>query len=281
MFPPPVLISEDGTTATSSDRMGVDRPDLSVCVPIWKHHSPPDLATLAASMRGALSGLRAELIVVLNGISRSKVSIPPAAVVIEFSTNRGVPVAWNQAAAVARAGVLSFVNDDVVLGPGSLRQLWEASNHDDAGVVGPVGTRWDLARARHLEYVSTEFLPPGAMTPCDVVSGFLFATRMEVFRAIGGFDEAYTPCGFEEVDYCTAVRLRLGLQCYVVSGVPHHHTFGISSRPQWRRVRFESRTESLGSIDRRNRRHFLAKWSAQSDPSWTSRGDAASTRQPS
>jgi GT2 family glycosyltransferase len=241
-----------------------DRPDISLCVPVWKRHSPPDLATLQASLPNALTGLRAELIVVLNGVSRSQVTLAPDAVVLEFETNRGVPVAWNRAAAAATADVLCFVNDDVVLGPSALRLLWESVSRDDAGVVGPVGTQWDIARGKHLAYVSNDGRAAGDLTPCDVVSGFLFATPVQVFRAVGGFDETYTPCGFEEVDYCTAVRLKLGLRCYAVAGVPHSHTFGISSRRQWRRICFDETTETIRSIARRNREHFLTKWAGLS-----------------
>lgn len=236
------------------------RPDISICVPIWKSHAPPDLATLAASLPDALAGLRGELIVVLNGLSRSRVPLPPGAVVIEFAGNRGVPVAWNQAAAVATADVLCFANDDVVLGSCALQRLWEAAQQRDAGVVGPVGTTWDIAAARHLAYVSTNTLRPGQGEPCDVVSGFLFATRRDVFLAVGGFDEAFTPCSFEEVDYCTAVRFQLGLSCYAIEGIDHRHKFGISASRSWRRVRFDDKTESLASISRRNRRRFLEKW---------------------
>jgi GT2 family glycosyltransferase len=240
------------------------RPDVSVCVPVWKRHSPPDLATLQMGLLDALAGLNAELIVVLNGISRSQVPLGPATVVIEFATNHGVPVAWNRAASAASAEVLCFVNDDVVLGPSALRRLWESARREDAGVVGPVGTRWDILNGKHLAYVSTDALASGEVEPCEVVSGFLFATRSEVLRAVGGFDEAYTPCGFEEVDYCTAVRLQLGLRCYAVGGIPYRHEFGVSARRHWRRIHFDGRTESIRSISRRNREHFLAKWASSS-----------------
>jgi GT2 family glycosyltransferase len=267
MFSPwvPTLTGVEVSTSVEGQTVHHDpRPDVSVCVPVWKRHSPPNLATLELSLSEALAGLKAELIVVLNGISPTQVPVTPSALVIEFESNRGVPVAWNRAAATASGDVLCFVNDDVELGPAALRRLWKSAQRADAGVVGPVGTRWDIARAEHLAYVSTETLAPGEAKPCEVVSGFLFATRKDVFHAVGGFDEAYTPCGFEEVDFCTAVRLNLGLSCYAVAGIPHKHEFGISSGSHWRRIRFDGRTESIRSIARRNRQHFLAKWAQNS-----------------
>jgi GT2 family glycosyltransferase len=188
--------------------------------------------------------------------------VPEGAEVVSFPMNRGVSIAWNAAAARATGSVLCFVNDDVLLGNGSLRLLHAALERlPDAGVVGPVGTDWDIDAASHQRYLSTDDLEPGEARECNVVSGFLFATPAEDHAAVGGFDEAFTPCGFEEVDYCTAVRRRLGRRCYVVAGVEHAHEFGISARRPWTRVRHNGKSETIGRIHRRNRRHFLEKWS--------------------
>jgi GT2 family glycosyltransferase len=235
--------------------------DISVCVAVHRRRRPPNVATLGEQLATAAGSRQAELRVVLNGISPSRAGVPEGAVVASYPMNRGVSVAWNAAAERATGEVLCFCNDDVDLGPASLQLLHAAATgRPDAGVVGPVGTRWDIGVPRHLEWVATAGLATGEMVACDVVSGFLFALRREVFERVGGFDEAYTPAGFEEVDLCTAVRLRLGLRCYAVAGVEHRHEFGISAARPWRRVRFDGRSESVRSIDRRNRRHFREKW---------------------
>jgi GT2 family glycosyltransferase len=237
-------------------------PDVSVCVPVYRAHDEPDVATLAADLPAALDGLQGELVVALNGIDARAAGVPDQVHTIPSEVNRGVGPGWNTAAAQAAGATLCFCNDDVRLARGALRRLHETL-HDrpEAGVVGPVGTRWDVGRARHLDWIDTAGLEPGDVRECEVVSGFLFATRRDTFDAAGGFDEAYAPYSYEEADYCTAVRLDLGLRCYAVAGVGHEHTFGVSAvwRP-WRRVRFDGRSESVWSIDRRNRRHFLAKW---------------------
>jgi GT2 family glycosyltransferase len=249
--------------AANQQRPNAAPVDVSVCVPVWKAHGPPNLDSLAASLPQALGGLTGELIVVLNGIGRTHVSLPPSARALALCENHGVAIGWNKAATAASAPILCFANDDLVFGAGSLRQLWEVvTQRPDAGVAGPVGTLWDLANARHLRYLRLSHLARGEVRECDVLSGFLLCTRRQVFEAAGGFDEAYTPCGFEEVDYCTTVRLRLGLRCLAVAGVDVEHEFGISARRPWRRVQYLGRSESLGSIARRNRRYFLAKWSA-------------------
>jgi GT2 family glycosyltransferase len=247
-------------------------PDISICVAVYKRHGEPNLSSLAASLPQALGRLKGELIVALNGVSAADAGVPADASTVvfdgdistvAFEVNRGVPVAWNAAARLGRAPVLCVVNDDVVLGRDSLALLHEALMREPtAGVVGPVGTRWDIARARHLSYVDLEEFSPGELRECEVVSGFLFATPKQVFERIGGFEEAYTPCGFEEVDFCTAVRLDTGLRCFAVAGVQLTHEFAISSARSWRRIHYEGRSESLKSISARNRLHFLRKWSA-------------------
>jgi GT2 family glycosyltransferase len=250
-------------------------PSISICVAVYKRHGEPNLGSLTASLPAALGQLNGELIVALNGISAADAGVPDDALTVAFEVNRGVSVAWNAAARLARSPVLCVVNDDVVFGRDSLVLLHQAlTGEPTAGAVGPVGTRWDIARAQHLSYLDLEGLSPGELRECEVVSGFLFATPKRLFDSIGGFDEAYTPCGFEEVDYCTAVRLEAGLSCFAVAGVEFAHAFSISAAPSWRRVRYEGRSESLRSISRRNRLHFLAKWPAAGSGEATKRHEA-------
>jgi GT2 family glycosyltransferase len=236
-------------------------PDMSVCVATYRRHAAPNLASLAQQLGSAAGDLSVELVVVLNGISARAAGVPAWATIVDLGVNRGVPVAWNRAGLAATGAALVFANDDVALGARSLSLLNEALKREaDAGVVGPVGTRWDLVAARHLAYLKPTSLPVGSVRDCDVVSGFLFATPAELWRRVGGFDEAYTPCGFEEVDYCTAVRLGMGKRCLAVEGVCVQHDFGVSARRSWRRVRWQGRSERLGSVAQRNRAHFMRKW---------------------
>jgi GT2 family glycosyltransferase len=235
-------------------------PDVSVCVPVHRRHGPPNLASLAHALPAALDGLSGELVVVLNGISAADAEAPGDAVLVSFDENRGVAKGWNAAARAATAPVLCIVNDDVVPGPGALRLLHDAAAAPGAGVVGQEGSNWRVSEGEHTGYVATDGLGAGQTLPADAISGFLFAVRREVWEQAGGFDETYTPCGYEEIDFATSVRLRLGLENRVVAGVPHEHEFGISLHRPWARVRHNGRSEFLRSIMRRNRRYFLEKW---------------------
>jgi GT2 family glycosyltransferase len=235
--------------------------DVSVCVPVYRAHAEPNLSTLADSMEQALDGLHGELIVALNGISSTDAGVPPQARTVDLGINRGVSPGWNAAAAEAKGAILVFSNDDVLLGPRALRLLHDVlGTHQEAGVVGPVGTRWDLSVPKHLDWVDLADRRPGEVESCEVVSGFLFAVRREVLDAVGGFDEAYAPCSYEEVDFCTDVRVRLGLECYAVAGIETTHEYGISVSNPWKRIRHNGRSELLRSIHKRNARNFRSKW---------------------
>jgi GT2 family glycosyltransferase len=234
---------------------------ISVCTAVYKVHPAPNIAAIARALDDALAGRAGELVVALNGIGASDAEVPLDARVVEMGSNRGVAPAWNAAARAAVGEVLVFCNDDVELGDGSLAALADAlRGHPEAGVVGPVGSCWDLRSAKHRSWVSAEGLAAGSVQPCDVVSGFLFACRASTWREIGGFDEFYAPASMEEVDFCTAVRAA-GARCYAVAGVRCRHGWGVSRRQlPWARARWDGRSETWRSIHRRNRRHFLAKW---------------------
>lgn len=232
---------------------------ISLCVAVYRAHGEPNAASLRRELPSALDGRDGELIVALNGIEAVTAGVGDGATTVDLEVNRGVAPAWNAAARAACGDVLVFCNDDVKLGPRSLALLAGAlRERPDAGVVGPVGTRWDVARGRHLSWVKPD--RTGDLDACEVVAGFLFACRRGTWEAVGGFDEFYAPASWEEVDFCTAVRAN-GLNCYAVGGVRCDHEWGVSRRQlPWARAYWNGRSATWRSIHRRNRRHFLEKW---------------------
>jgi GT2 family glycosyltransferase len=232
---------------------------ISVCVAVYRAHEPPNLSLIGEQLDSALGGEPGELLVALNGIDATSAGVPSAARTADLGVNRGVAPGWNAAARLAGGDVLVFCNDDVALGPGSLARLAAVlAENPGVGVVGPVGSIWDLADGRHLGDVTPA--DDAELVSCDVVSGFLFACRQATWSELGGFDEAYAPASWEEVDFCTAVRAS-GLSCAAVGGVACEHEWGVSRRQMpWARVRWDGRSETWRSIHRRNRRRFLSKW---------------------
>lgn len=232
---------------------------ISVCIATYRAHAEPNLASLGRDLDSALAGEHGEMVVALNGIDRLSAGVPDAATAVDLGVNRGVAAGWNAAASAARGDLLVFCNDDVRLGPGSLASIAAAlRDHPQAGVVGPVGSRWDIVAGRHLDWVQPT--APGQLSGCEVVSGFLFGCRRRIWDAVGGFDEHYAPASWEEVDFCTAVRAA-GMSCYVVGGIACEHEWGVSRRQlPWARVHWEGRSETWRSVHRRNMRRFLEKW---------------------
>jgi GT2 family glycosyltransferase len=228
---------------------------------VYRRHGEPNLASLAAGLKDALDDLSGELVVALNGIPASEAEVPRDAITVDLGVNRGVSPAWNAAARAASGDVLCFANDDVVLGRGAVALLARTlRERPEAGVVGPVGTRWEIRNPRHLEWVDLTDRPTGSVVACEVVSGFVFACRRETWEAVGGFDDRYAPLSWEEVDFCTAVRAH-GLRCYAVAGVEYEHEWGVSRpQPAWRRIHWDGRSQTLWRIHRRNRRRFVRKW---------------------
>jgi GT2 family glycosyltransferase len=234
---------------------------ISVCVAVYRAHRAPDIASIGAELPAALGGRAGQLVVALNGIDAATAGVPGEATVVDLGRNRGVAPAWNAAARAASGEVLVFCNDDVGLGAGSLARLAEVlESREDAGVVGPVGSRWDVPGGKHLAWAGSDDADRDGLAACEVVSGFLFACRRATWEAVGGFDEFYAPASWEEVDFCTAVRAG-GRRCYAVAGVECRHEWGVSRRqPPWARARWDGRSETWRSIHRRNKRHFLVKW---------------------
>lgn len=236
---------------------------VSVCCAVYRAHEPPNVASLATALPAALAGIDGELTVALNGISGSLAGVPPGTRTVALPRNMGVSPGWNAAAETSSADILVFANDDVQLGPRSIAGMVKAlDDHSNAGVVGPAGAMWSIECVHHIERVEGADLEAGSVRGCDAVSGFLFAVRRETFLKVGGFDEAYAPASFEEIDLCFAVRA-LGLEALVVGGIDVAHEWGVSARqPPWRTIRWNGKRELLWSIHRRNRARLRRKWSA-------------------
>jgi GT2 family glycosyltransferase len=240
---------------------------ISTCCAVYRAHDAPNLGTLAESLEQAAAPYRSELCVALNGIAAEAVGAPASTRTADLGVNRGVAPGWNAAATLAAGEILVFANDDALPQPSSLARLADALLADPlAGVVGPAGARWDTRTGEAGADIDASALLLGERVEVEAVSGFLFACRRAVFEAVGGFDEQFAPASWEEIDFCTAMRAQ-GLRNYVVGAVAVEHEYGISRpQPPWRRIRFDGRSESIWSVHRRNRRHFLSKWSDRTLP---------------
>jgi GT2 family glycosyltransferase len=196
-------------------------PSLSVCILVLEH-ARLALDCLEALRRPGASPPGTELIVVANGTPPDQVdrlSGYDDVVLVANRENLGFSAGSNQAASVASAPLLVFLNDDSTVAQGCLGALVRAVSNDPT--IGAVGARimsvdgslqeagsvlWRDGSATHVG----EGLPPGSdayLDPRDVdyasANGLLVTRR--AWDAVGGFDERYFPAYFEDVDLCLAL----------------------------------------------------------------------------
>lgn len=234
---------------------------ISICVPVHRRHPRPNVHSLAQKLPDALVDQSGELVIALNGVAPEPVSSPVTTRVVVLGENLGVAAGWNAAARRAEGEILVFANDDTEPGPGSLAALTAALDSlPRAGVVGPLGMERIPRRFDHLRRRASG--DRQETVPVSALFGFLMAVRREVYEEVGGFDERYSPCLWEEIDFSTAVRRRLGLVCYQLPGLAVRHEFGISARRSWPwvRVPYAGGSPTLRAVRRRNRRLYEAKW---------------------
>jgi GT2 family glycosyltransferase len=83
--------------------------------------------------------------------------------------------------------------------------------------------------------------------------------REQAFRDVGGFDPAYSPAGFEEIDMSFALRDK-GWKCLVVPNldIKHHHYHGGSSYRGT--VSYLGKVIDTKELHVRNKAYFSKKW---------------------
>ncbi len=180
----------------------------------------------------ALEELRAhtpsccEVIVVDNASSdgtaqRLREAVTNARLVFN-AVNRGFGPACNQAAAHATAPVLLLLNSDCFVGPGWLDPLLKTLDENPlVAAVAPLVLNVDgsLQESGCLLFGNGHTQLHGLgddagrdvyrfRRSVDYASGACLALRRRAFLDAGGFDAAYVPAYFEDVDLC--LRLRLG-----------------------------------------------------------------------
>jgi GT2 family glycosyltransferase len=204
--------------------------------------------------------------------------------VVTLKRNQGFIAACNAGATRATAEYLVFLNNDTQVQPGWLQSLlYTFDQHPEAGLVGSRlvypsgrqqeaggiifsdGSAWNyghLDDPRKPEYSY-------ARQP-DYVSGAAFAIRRQTFLDLGGFDRAFSPAYYEDVDLAFRIR-RLGQQVWYqpLSWVAHVEggTAGID-------VNSGSGAKRFQII---NRERFRARWQEELG-AYGHRGDGLATQ---
>lgn len=209
-----------------------------------------------------LENIEGDVIVVFNGqeIAEHLKGHPRITRYAIMKQNIGVARAWNLGLEMAVTPTVFILNADLHVERESIDALEQALNTlPDAACVGPQGCFSEYRLIKDYVYFDKgSFNRPIVV---DAVSGFFFAIKIEHFnnKALR-FENAYTPCYFEELDIGLQIR-QAGLKSYIVpvTGYDHHWSGTIRAL---REIEYYEKSETAGDILLRNRRLFLNKWHA-------------------
>lgn len=214
---------------------------LSVVTPT--HNKRALLERTLAALRAQVlpDGVAWEIVVVDDGSSdgtgawlAAQAALPgPALRVVAPGHNVGRARARNLGAAAAAGRWLVFIDDDIVAPPGLLAAHLELlRRHPGDGTIGFAVTAPELVDGPHLRYLDTRGVArlPAGPAPARYFVTQNAAVPREAFAAVGGFDEAFTSYGFEDMEVAFRLEDRAQVRFHCLPGpVPvhvHHHTFG-------------------------------------------------------
>jgi GT2 family glycosyltransferase len=246
-----------------------DDPKLSVCILVLEQ---PDLAQrcLDSLRRPGGSPQGTEFVVVANGTPTDRLERLTSGddvVLVVNHENLGFPQGCNQAASVAKAPILLFLNDDSTVDTYCVEALVGAVSADSS--IGAVGARivsldgvleeagsviWRDGSAAHVG----KGLPSGSQAylqqrDVDYSSANGLLIRRDVWDVVGGFDERYFPAYFEDVDLCLALAA---------------HGYRVRYEPGARVFHRGSQSTSLiyrEFLLSRNQRKLVEKWGRELD----------------
>jgi GT2 family glycosyltransferase/glycosyltransferase involved in cell wall biosynthesis len=187
--------------------------------------------------------------------------------------NIGFGPAVNQACALAKGEYLLLLNSDAEVLPGSISS---ALRTIAATGVGAVGGRLILEDGRLQEAGSIVWrdgsssgygrgdMPFAPMysfeRDVDYCSAALLLTRRDCFVDLGGFDPAYAPAYYEDVDYCFRLRGAGWRVVYDPTFIARHTEFGSSGSPDEALAR---QSRNRGTFVEKHRRALAAQHSPQ------------------
>lgn len=236
------LVAGPGRTRPFALRLPAPQtPDVSVVVPV---HERYDLTFVAlAALAFAPVETSFEVIVVDDGSGSSMarhLAEHEGLTVVRHDTARGFLHAANAGAQRARGRHIVLLNNDTEVTAGWLDALREAFDiFPGTGVAGarliyPDGTLQDAGgRIDHHGDPTMVGRGGNAHDPryayareVDYVSGAALMIEAELWRAVGGFSEAYAPAYFEDVDLCFKAREAGRRVMYVPASVVVHSEGG-------------------------------------------------------
>ncbi|HEV7280862.1 MAG TPA: glycosyltransferase family 2 protein [Pirellulaceae bacterium] len=196
-----------------------EKPEVSIVIPAYRREQ---LTFAALQSIRATSTVPTEIIVIDNSPDDGTARLAERVDGIRYvrnATNEGFGPAVNRAAELARGRALVIMNNDCALVNDAVGQALKRLDSDPS--IGAVGGRIHLldgtlqeAGCRILDQAGTEGV--GRLLPIetslhrhvrdiDYASAVFLAVDTDLFRKLGGFDDAYAPAYFEDTDLCTCI----------------------------------------------------------------------------
>jgi GT2 family glycosyltransferase/glycosyltransferase involved in cell wall biosynthesis len=217
------------------------------------------------------TGVSYEIIVVDNGSATAGLEVLSGAGgglrLLPLGINRYFGEANNIGVEAARGRFVCLLNNDVFVSPGWLEGLLDSLKATpDVGAVGPVFLFPDETIQEAGGQVGTSGQPDRMMRGLDnsaraaisdrvvdYISAACLLLSRELFLQAGGFDLAYEPAYYEDVDLCLKLAV-LGRAVKLVAAVDVVHLEGFSTGDQ---AMPSLRKQALGEL---NRAKFVSRW---------------------
>jgi GT2 family glycosyltransferase len=196
-----------------------------------------------------------------------------------FSQEVGFPASNNEGARMGSAPLIMFLNDDVELQDGSIKEIVKTLDDPTIGVVGikllfPLSSTSPIRPAGKVQHIGMALNirgdiehplvgwtqdNPKTKISREVVSvtGACLTIRRSLFNKVGGFSLEYGMGTWEDVDLCFKVR-QLGQRIWVNCDALGHHYVGATQEKKNR-----------GYPLQQNRMVFQTKWGNSGLMSWS------------
>ena len=224
-------------------------PIASIVIPAWR--LPDALDTCLTALQAQSDAPSFETIVVANGSDPAVLKVanehPLRPTVVPLATNVGFGLACNVGAGQAAGEFVVFLNDDAEPEPGWLAALVGTARLRGAQLVGsvlldndgliaeagarvaqgptaePYGVGLTLCAAEDAGYLSDRVI--------DYSSGAGLLVSRRLFIDLGGFDPAFLPVYYEDIDLQWRAR-EMGLDVWLAGAARMTHTSGQSTSDQ-------------------------------------------------
>ena len=246
-----------------------ENPDVSILIINWN----ASLWTLECIRQiwAQTDGCTYEIVIADNGSAETDVrklrNLGSGIRLLELGCNRFFGEANNIAAEEARGRYICLLNNDAFVQPGWLTPLVKAlKENDEVGASGPMFLFPDRSIQEAGAFVDAAGYPirfgrcekqasGDALTPkyVDYISAAALLVRRHLFMEAKGFDLAYEPAYYEDVDLCFRIQA-LGRKILYCPDAKVVHIEGQSANDN---PEAEARRKALGDL---NREKFVSRW---------------------